>query len=49
MEKNDGQPNWCLADFVAGKSSGVGDYIGAFPLSPPVLGVDEMAKRIQSR
>ena len=24
IEKPDGQPNWCLADFVAGKSSGPG-------------------------
>jgi 5-methyltetrahydrofolate--homocysteine methyltransferase len=30
MAKPAGQPNWCLADFVAPKSSGVQDFIGAF-------------------
>jgi 5-methyltetrahydrofolate--homocysteine methyltransferase len=30
MAKPTGQPNWCLADFVAPRDSGVKDYIGAF-------------------
>ncbi len=30
MVKPQGQPNWCLADFIAPKDSGVKDYIGAF-------------------
>ncbi len=30
MAKPAGQPNWCLADFIAPKASGVQDYIGAF-------------------
>jgi 5-methyltetrahydrofolate--homocysteine methyltransferase len=28
-----GKPNYCLADFVAGKASGVADYIGAFAVT----------------
>jgi 5-methyltetrahydrofolate--homocysteine methyltransferase len=30
MAKPAGQPNWCLADFIAPKETGVNDYIGAF-------------------
>ena len=32
-KKGDGRPNHCLADFVAAKSSGVADYIGAFAVT----------------
>ena len=28
-----GKPNYCLADFVAPKSSGVGDYVGMFAVT----------------
>ena len=32
-EKGNGNPNLCLADFVAPKSSGVADYVGAFAVA----------------
>jgi 5-methyltetrahydrofolate--homocysteine methyltransferase len=46
MEKPDGQPNWCLADFVAGKSAGE-DYIGAFAVTAGI-GVDELVKQFKA-
>jgi 5-methyltetrahydrofolate--homocysteine methyltransferase len=33
IEKNDGTPNWCLADFVAPKESRSNDFIGAFAVT----------------
>ena len=33
VKKTAGQPNYCLSDFVAPKSSGKQDYIGAFAVS----------------
>jgi 5-methyltetrahydrofolate--homocysteine methyltransferase len=47
IEKTDGQPNWCLADFVADKSSSAGDYIGAFAVTAGI-GVDELAKQFKA-
>ena len=52
IEKPDGQPNWCLADFVAGKSSGPGgtppeDYIGAFAVTAGI-GADELVKQFKA-
>ncbi|MBU1663935.1 MAG: methionine synthase, partial [Gammaproteobacteria bacterium] len=41
MAKPADQPNWCLADFVAPKESGVKDYIGAFVVT---AGINEEAK-----
>ncbi|MBS0347679.1 MAG: methionine synthase [Proteobacteria bacterium] len=32
-ERPVGKPNYCLADFVAGKDSGVADYVGAFAVT----------------
>ena len=32
-KKAPGQPNYCLSDFIAPKSSGVADYIGSFAVS----------------
>ncbi|MGD0816590.1 MAG: methionine synthase [Verrucomicrobiota bacterium] len=46
IEKQDGQPNWCLADFVAGKSIAE-DYIGAFAVTAG-FGVDELVKRFKA-
>jgi 5-methyltetrahydrofolate--homocysteine methyltransferase len=46
IEKQDGQPNWCLADFVAGKSIAE-DYIGAFAVTAG-LGVDELVKQFKA-
>jgi 5-methyltetrahydrofolate--homocysteine methyltransferase len=45
IEKTDGQPNWCLADFVADKSGR--DYIGAFAVTAG-LGLDELVIRYKS-
>jgi 5-methyltetrahydrofolate--homocysteine methyltransferase len=33
IEKGDGTPNWCLADFIAPKSPAAQDYIGAFAVT----------------
>ena len=41
MQKPKDQPNWCLADFVAPKATGVQDYIGAFVVT---AGIKEDAK-----
>jgi len=41
MAKPQGQPNWCLADFIAPKDSGVKDYLGAFVVT---AGINEEAK-----
>jgi 5-methyltetrahydrofolate--homocysteine methyltransferase len=53
IHKPDGQPNWCLADFVAGKSSGPGgtapeDYLGAFAVTAG-LGADDLVQRYKAR
>lgn len=32
-KRGTGRPNWCLADFVAPKDSGVVDYVGAFAVT----------------
>jgi 5-methyltetrahydrofolate--homocysteine methyltransferase len=44
IEKPEGQPNLCLADFVAP----VGDYIGAFAVTAG-LGVDALAKEFKAQ
>ena len=41
MPKPKGQPNWCLADFVAAKDSGTQDWIGAFVVT---AGINEAEK-----
>ena len=41
MAKPTGQPNWCLADFIAPKDSGVQDWIGAFVVT---AGINEEAR-----
>jgi 5-methyltetrahydrofolate--homocysteine methyltransferase len=46
IEKQDGQPNWCLADFVAGKSVAE-DYIGAFAVTAGI-GADELVKQFKA-
>ena len=33
IEKGDGSPNWCLADFIAPKATAQADYIGAFAVT----------------
>jgi 5-methyltetrahydrofolate--homocysteine methyltransferase len=43
----DGKPNRCLADFVAPRDSGVGDYVGAFAVTAG-LGADALVKRFEA-
>ena len=45
--KPDGQPNLCLADYVAPADSGVQDYVGAFAVTAG-HGVDEVVARFES-
>lgn len=44
----EGKPNKSLADFIAPKSSGIGDYIGAFVLTAG-LGCDELVAGYEAR
>ncbi len=46
-EKPEGNPNQCLADFVAPKSSGLRDYLGGFAVTAG-LGCDERAKAFEA-
>ena len=47
MQKPVGQANFCLADFVAPKSSGLQDYLGGFAVTAGI-GADELAKKFQA-
>jgi len=47
MPKGDGQPNLALADFVAPRSSGLADHVGAFALTAG-LGLEEVVRRFES-
>ena len=47
MAKPQGQPNWCLADFVAPKDSGVADYLGAFVVTAGIR-EDEKVKAFEA-
>src|SRR5690554_1079433 len=44
--KTDGKPNFCLADFVAPKDSGVTDYVGGF-ITTAGIDAEEVAKAYQ--
>ena len=46
MARTDGQPNRCLADFVAPVSSGKKDYVGAFAVTAG-HGVEEWARELE--
>ena len=46
IEKPDGQPNLCLADFIAPPAAGP-DYLGAFAVTAG-LGADELVKRFKA-
>ncbi len=46
-KKAAGQPNYCLADFIAPKESGVGDYIGAFAVTAGI-GIEEHVQRFKA-
>jgi len=45
MEKGDGTPNWCLADFIAPRGSP--DFIGAFAVTSG-HGLDELVKKYKA-
>jgi 5-methyltetrahydrofolate--homocysteine methyltransferase len=47
-KKAEGQPNWCLADFVAPKSSGKKDYIGGFAVTAGI-GIEKHLERFHAR
>jgi 5-methyltetrahydrofolate--homocysteine methyltransferase len=45
MVRRGGQPNYCLADFIAPTETGVADYIGAFAVTAG-LGIDERLQEL---
>ncbi|MCB0278861.1 MAG: methionine synthase, partial [Calditrichaeota bacterium] len=47
QDKTSGKANACLADFIAPKSSGLSDYIGAFTVTAG-HGVDQLAKQFEA-
>ncbi|WP_455221984.1 methionine synthase [Kaarinaea lacus] len=46
--KTDDKPNYCLADFVAPKSTGLNDTIGAFAVTAGI-GIEEHVKRFEQQ
>ena len=46
-ERPAGKPNYCLADFVAPKASGVADYVGAFAVTAG-LGIDKRVAEFEA-
>jgi 5-methyltetrahydrofolate--homocysteine methyltransferase len=46
-QKPPGRPNQCLADFVAPKSTGINDYLGAFAVTTG-LGIDAHVARFEA-
>jgi 5-methyltetrahydrofolate--homocysteine methyltransferase len=47
MQKDEGRPNHCLADFVAPKDSGIADYIGGFAVTAGI-GTKEKAAAFEA-
>src|SRR3954471_454422 len=47
-QKPQGNPNQCLADFVAPKDSGVADYLGAFAVTSG-MGIDEKVADFEAK
>jgi 5-methyltetrahydrofolate--homocysteine methyltransferase len=47
-ERPQGKPNYCLADFVAPKASGVKDYVGAFAVTAG-LGIEKKLAEFESQ
>lgn len=47
-QKVAGQPNLCLADFIAPAGSGVADYMGAFAVTAGI-GADELCRAYEAR
>ena len=48
IDKGDGTPNWCLADFIAPKSSPAGDYLGAFAVTAGI-GLKEIVEGFKAK
>ncbi len=48
VDKGDGSPNWCLADFIAPKAGGANDYLGAFAVTAGE-GLGELLKDFRAR
>ncbi|MBK9271543.1 MAG: methionine synthase [Saprospiraceae bacterium] len=48
IKKTAGQPNFCLSDYLAPKSSDTKDYIGAFAVTAGI-GVDQLVKQYESK
>jgi len=47
-QKPAGNPNQCLADFVAPKDSGIADYVGAFAVTAG-LGIEEKVREFEAK
>ncbi len=47
-KKGDGRPNYCLADYVAPRESGIIDYVGAFAVTTG-HGLDELTAEFRAR
>jgi len=47
-ERPQGKPNYCLADFVAAKGSGVKDYVGAFAVTAG-LGIERKLAEFETK
>ncbi|HEX9301068.1 MAG TPA: vitamin B12 dependent-methionine synthase activation domain-containing protein, partial [Casimicrobiaceae bacterium] len=47
-ERPPGKPNYCLADFVAPKTSGIKDYLGAFAVTTG-LGIDKRVAEFEAK
>jgi len=47
-ERPPGKPNYCLADFVAPKASGVNDYLGAFAVTAG-LGIEKKLAEFEAK
>jgi 5-methyltetrahydrofolate--homocysteine methyltransferase len=43
-KKDDGQPNLCLADFIAPKESGIIDYLGAFAVTAGIGAIERVSQ-----
>ncbi len=46
-QKAPGLPNYCLSDFIASKSSGLTDYIGAFAVTAGI-GIEDHVRRFEA-
>jgi 5-methyltetrahydrofolate--homocysteine methyltransferase len=47
-ERPQGKPNYCLADFVAPKASGIKDYVGAFAVTAG-LGIEKKLSEFEAK